>query len=391
MKLGNFLQILHKYVGGRIDNKDYLAYIVDLIMREPETEEERNADKEEKYYPFNSSEKERDYAGRIYNATKALSRRKARIIISKYNPDAFLETIKSCPMEHLTHDLRKVGIACEECKAPETCEKTIRLFLDFAVDGIEDIDPAIIGGNPEPNVPVYDDGELKRKFGVTLLNEVNQHCPNDGCMKPLYQKGPSGSAFDYTIVQINPKYSADTEDNLIAMCPECARKYQFQAGKEKIARLEDLKLRFSLITETRDKLAYEQIVTGVAQLIHKIGELPLHKIENLNYNPTKIENKMDKEDPALFVKIYNHVSAFYPDVEMLFKNEESENGLDFEKFCSQIKYLYRDAKNQGHTQTEIFQLLVDWLVGETNEASTLCEVLVAYFVQKCEVFDDFSK
>ena len=87
----------------------------------------------------------------------------------------------------------------------------------------------------------------------------------------------------------------------------------------------------------------------------------------------------------------NFVNKYYPDVETTFKQLEMEGTVDYERFCSQMKYEYKDLAQQGLTQSQIFDKLVTWLAGLTNEETGPCEVVVSFFVQKCEVFDAISK
>ena len=218
------------------------------------------------------------------------------------------------------------------------------------------------------------------------MSEANNHCPYDGCLKPL-RIGLEQSAFDYSIVRINPRITKETADNLIALCPECGRRYRYEFDEEKQYRLEDIKLRLSTLKEAMDTLTEDKIVAGVERVIGKIPGIPIERIMELNYKPTQVANKMDKTDPALFMKIHTYVSGYYPDVRDLFKQAEIENNFNFEKFCSQVKFKFSDIKNSGLSQGQIFDELVDWLAGATNEDREPCEVIISYFVQKCEVYD----
>lgn len=391
MKLGDFLQILHSYIGVDIDQQDYMLFISNLIMHEPSTKEELAEEAAEKYYPFYGHDNEKDTCRKIFNGSRPLPKRLARRIKRKFNTAGLEGELSSANLSGLAGELSDHGIVCTEGDAVNVCSKTIALFVDAAVLGITEIDPALVSEIPESTVPVYDDTELKRRYGVALLHEVNMHCPNDGCFKPLYLESPSMSSFDYNIVTINPRLDQDSKENMIALCPECARRFNFNKSPEMISRLEDIKLDLSLLTETSDKLSSEQIVAGVSKVIKKIALIPPDHVMNLNYKPSKVINKMDKTDAALYIKIMHNVSGYYPDVESLFKQEEAEGNIDYQRFCDQIKWQYKDACGQGHSQTQIFESLVDWLVGETNEPRTFCEVVISFFVQKCEVFDEITK
>ena len=53
MTLSEYLKIMHSYIGVECTNQDYIPFIVTLIMREPSTDAERDADEQDKYYPYN--------------------------------------------------------------------------------------------------------------------------------------------------------------------------------------------------------------------------------------------------------------------------------------------------------------------------------------------------
>ena len=393
MTLSEFLKILHSYIGTEYKKQDYFTYIITLIMREPSSIEEQKADEQNKYYPYNGLDSEKDFLGRIYNG-KELPKAKARIIIRYFDTSAFIEKfedINSSARIKMINELALYGVICTSENLPKVCSELIYSLINAATAGIKSIDASFVGDKKELTLSNYDDSDLKRNYGVSLLAETNQHCPYDGCFKPLYQCINGNSAFDYTVVQINPKHPRNTADNLIALCPECARKYMFDITDEKINHLEDIKLKISLLKESLDEISDEKTVKGVEDVLRKILNIPVGKILNLNYNPTEVLNKMDRTDSSLFMKIHNYVSKYYQDVESICKQLETEGVLDYERFCFQIKLQYKELNKQGLSQSQIFDSLVTWLAGHTNEEKGPCEVIVSFFVQKCEVFDAISK
>lgn len=392
MTLSECLKILHSYIGTECDNQDYIVYLQTLIMRAPMNEEEEKADDEDNYYPYKGSANEKDFLLRVYNGSKTLPKKKARMIKKYYNPTVFkaaFSLIENSARTNFVNELHAAGINCTNSELPDYCEELLHLLIDAAAVGVSEIDVALIGEN-ESTLPVYDDTELKKKYGVHLLSETNNHCPYYGCFKPLRIGNVPSSVFDYSILRINPKINVETVDNLIALCPECGRKYRVEIDEEKQYRLEDIKLRLSSMKEAMDILTEDKIVAGIERVIGKIPSIPIERIMELNYKPTQVANKMDKTDPALFMKINTYVSGYYPDVRDMFKQAEVENGFNYEKFCSQVKFKFTDIKDSGLTQGQIFDELVDWLSGATNEEREPCEVIISYFVQKCEVFDAIS-
>lgn len=392
MTLSDFLNMLHSYIGIECDKQDYIVFLQSIIMRPPETAAEEKAADEGNYYPYTGSEDEKDFLFRVYKGNKQLPKKKAQMIKKHYKPGALkteISAIDDAAKSDFANELHRKGIICSNDELADYCEEILKLLIDAAAIGVPEIDESLIGEN-EATLPVYDDTRLKRKYGVHLLAETNNHCPYDGCFKPLRIGNESNSMFDYSVIRINPKITFETVTNLIALCPECGRKYRCEIDEDKRYRLEDIKLRLSLMKGSMDILSGDNIVAGIERVVRKIPEIPIERIMKLNYKPTQVANKMDKTDPALFIKINSYVAGYYPDVRDLFKQAETESRFNFEKFCSQIKFKYEDIKDEGLTQGQIFDELVDWLAGATNEDREPCEVIISYFVQKCEVFDVIS-
>lgn len=393
MTLSEYLKILHSYIGVECTNQDYFPFIVTLIMREPASEAEVQADEQNKYYPYNGLVSEKDFLGRIYNG-RALPKRKARMIKKYYDTTAFVAefvNVDDAARKKMIGELSVYGVNCSVDTLPKVCEELIGLFINAAAMGIESIDASMVGDGKELTLPVYDDTDLKSSYGVHLLAETKQRCPYDGCLKPLYQDIGGRSAFDYSVVQVNPKLPRNTVDNLIALCPECARKYMFDITTEKMHRLEDIKLRITMLMEALDDITDEKLVAGVERVLQKISQIPITQVMELNYCPTEVVKKMDGTDSSLFMKIHTFVNKYYPDVEAMFKQMEMDGTVDYERFCSQMKFKYKDLAKQGLTQSQVFDEMVAWLTGTTNEETGPCEVVVSFFVQKCEVFDAISQ
>ena len=395
MTFSEFLNFLHTYIGVKIPNQDFIPFIISLIMHEPLSEKEIQDDNNLTYYPYNDLDNEKDFLNRIYNGSKFLPKTKAKIIKKHYDSSAFIkifDDLSEDTRHHMCNFLIRNNISCSVESLPNICEKIIFQFIEEATNGNKKIDTTLIGNGKETTIPEYTDFDLKDHYGIQLLSETNQHCPNDGCLKPLYINSGDKYAFNYTIVQINPNHPRHTIDNLIALCPECASKYMLDTTPNKIERMENIKLRLSSYKDAFNSLDNIKLVDGIERVLHKISEITLtYNTSTLNYTPTNIKNKMDGTNFSLYIKIQSYINHFYIEVESIFKQLELEGQLNYEMLCQQIKYQYTSLSQQGLTQCQIFNQLVTWFSEITNEDTTPCEVVVSFFVQKCEVFNDISK
>ena len=61
----------------------------------------------------------------------------------------------------------------------------------------------------------------------------------------------------------------------------------------------------------------------------------------------------------------------------------------FDDIATSVKHIYNKFSRTYSTQEEIFNALVDWLNEKTfNDSNyrTACEIVMAFFIQDCEVF-----
>ena len=109
----------------------------------------------------------------------------------------------------------------------------------------------------------------------------------------------------------------------------------------------------------------------------------------LNYEPVPLVNKIDRnKNHSLFRRVKYQVEDYYQAVESTFK--ELARKVEFKKFCNQISINYDAMYDSGYNPDEIFEKLVDWLQNSTSGSRDACEIVVSFFIQKCEVFDDIT-
>lgn len=61
--------------------------------------------------------------------------------------------------------------------------------------------------------------------------------------------------------------------------------------------------------------------------------------------------------------------------------------IDYEETQDQMKTFYRNLKKKKLTKVEIFNEIVDKIHRVSLQENIYCQIVVAYFIQSCEVFD----
>lgn len=233
--------------------------------------------------------------------------------------------------------------------------------------------------------------ELKQRYGTRLLVESKGLCPNDNCCRPLYIDVNGQTDMNYEITQINPDLPADSFVNLISLCPDCSKKYLIAKDNEQMKRLAEIKKQLISEAEIVEVLATTKVEDGVERVLRKLSDTPITSLIPLNYDPVKIRQKILPNNRVLYIKAKAYVTEYYPTVHGIFQQLSKERRLRFDPFCMQIRMNYMNLRDKGITQPEIFEALVEWLASNTNDRKDLCEVVISYFVQKCEVFDAITE
>lgn len=138
-----------------------------------------------------------------------------------------------------------------------------------------------------------------------------------------------------------------------------------------------------------DKMYLEEQIEAV------LRKIPIdstdHITEILEYTALRVRDKITSNVP-LIIKTEGFVVQYYMFIKSIFVQMEREGIIDFDNVASDVKRSYKKLLTGGHTQDEIYAHLVEWFMKKTKAKSALpCEIIVAFFVQNCEVFHAISK
>lgn len=227
----------------------------------------------------------------------------------------------------------------------------------------------------------------KEKYGVALVAEVMSTCPCDGCSRPLFSKTAGKIESNYEVVVIDDSIPGLFENNLIAMCPEHAKEYNENRTKQRTSHMRSIKEKYRELSDIQDITAEENLDEDIIRCLSKIPKLPYPMNVDLNYEPVPLTQKIEEDNNELLARIKVWVNMHYPDVHEALRTLDKNGKQKFEPFCKQVRANYLRLKKEEYPQNEIYDGMIEWLVKATNEDRHTCEVIIAYFVQKCEVFD----
>lgn len=225
---------------------------------------------------------------------------------------------------------------------------------------------------------------------LTLVLETKGICRFDDCGNPLSVTVNGKKQYLFSITKIDPALD-DSLDNMIALCPDCSAKYKLLGQPSDVERLKHIKKQLKMRGELDDVAAMTKREEGIRLVIERIANMRSEDLIPLNYKPVAVEKKVSSSNLILRQKILSYVNGYYPVVKKIFQIMNEAQKIYYEGFAMSVRMTYMKENQKGAPQSMIFNALVDWLMNGTNTDRESCEVVIAYFVQNCEVFDEISE
>lgn len=236
-----------------------------------------------------------------------------------------------------------------------------------------------------------------------LIAETRGHCPQ--CGLPIAKTGrakrydavgiiPPAAKADY---RIWAKYSdavpqmpvpGSLQDKIV-LCTDCAARYREDQSVSKFQEILNLKTKLRKNEDLLFELASLNLEEDLPLLLSKLGHIrDFTELESLSLTAMRVREKIKPQNQLLISKIESLVSIYYNFIREQCQILELQGDLCFELMAQQIRCCYLKLRNSGLDQDEIFERVKCWMTGKIGwERQIECEVLVAFFVQNCEVFD----
>lgn len=240
------------------------------------------------------------------------------------------------------------------------------------------------------------------------IQEVGGYCPL--CGKTLLVRKGKRVNKQYQIAHIYPnspnehqkeeldgleRLGRTSEDfeNKIALCKDCHGYYDDHTTKEEYLKILNIKKQLLSDNQIRNDIALVEIEKDIFIIIEKL--FTVHEDElnalNLRYSGVKLCNKIEDEYSLLRRKIQYNVCSYFNFIKENLKNVSDEKNKKFEVIACEVRMAYLKAAQTTENKIVIFNCLVEWLNSKIPEATRdSCEIIISFFVQDCEVFDEIS-
>jgi len=244
---------------------------------------------------------------------------------------------------------------------------------------------------------------------IELLAEVDQRCPL--CNTELIKKSKDKTIYRYTITRIYPEYLDSTQKdeydsikvkpsnpddiiNKICLCDECSASYIFSPSVttyDKLLRIKKKAMFSHMVSALNDNSLDDKIVEilGKLRLISPDSE----PIQSSRMKPIKLVNKIKPDNFLLIKAIRDDNDVYYTFIkEKLSQMDEYKSS--FRLIASQVHTTFLTLDNEGKNQDEIYQSIIEWILKKmllSRDYYAAAHIVVSFFVQSCEVFDEIPE
>ena len=255
------------------------------------------------------------------------------------------------------------------------------------------------------NVENRKSGEVAVRDDIPLLAEVDFQCPI--CHRRLIEQVKANTIKKYDIVHIYPKIIIDVDletskpknlddhSNLIALCRDHAEEYLLSVTKEAYQELKQIKHQASMLYTRRVDVNEAALDEEIREVLLGLTTIPSNTLlKELSMDALRLDQKILPNNTLLLNDETTRVLRYYHYIEGIFAAMEREGTGNFNLIASEIAVAFQKLNQGTLSQDEIVEELAKWIknksgVGDKNLRA--CHIVVAFFIQNCEVFDEISK
>ncbi|MBP3806038.1 MAG: HNH endonuclease [Oribacterium sp.] len=354
--------------------RDLMAMITDV------TEDEWGTPKDP------STKMTKDNTIRTY-AKRGISQKFALSIVYRLSPEMFVESLNERPkatIALLADDYKKYD---SSTTAANVANKLAQCFIDI-IRTTAGLVPKDEFERQRLMQQAYD---LKIRFGDYLRDEADNTCTFPGCGRLLSVAENGVVSYLYEVGLIDKQKEAKVE-NLLAFCPYCHATYLFDSNKKRCQELAGIKkilVAHNQSMKLLDGMPLEKEIIGV---ISKIKNLKEKDLLDPSLDPKDIKEKLIPDDNlALYKTVKGYVDTYYVTLKEIIESADKRGEIDYDEVQDQMKAIYKRLKKAKKNNVEIFTEISEKVHKVSLQEDMYCQIVVAYFIAKCEVFDAVSK
>ena len=221
--------------------------------------------------------------------------------------------------------------------------------------------------------------------GHHLLEDKNGKIIKCYQIAHIYPHRPTAEQLN-ALSQVSPPTDVEGLDNLIPLCFNCHKRQDSWTTKKDYWQLYNLKKVLSRKFMGKQITADFDLESEIQTVVMSLSSLTAKDLAALSYSPVYIDDKV--HDPVLRISIINNVTQFYGYIENLFREIDDSSPGSFKNIAAAVKrcFLKQESTQWFQSESELFEYMVSWLKSKTNGDRHVCEIIISFFVQSCEVF-----
>lgn len=380
MFFSDLCKLVRPHLSGDDNVEDFMRDIIAMLIDLPEKDWDTAKDP--------SHRVKQSTLRSFYN--RGLSQKMAMQILKYPNKDGFIDSINyyERPItvrENLANDIKP--FVNEEVNPDNVGEILFKLFnesLKYEVNPQKKNERTLLKAR-------QDSLSYKGEMGSILLEDCRFACSSPGCGSSLQVTGDNNSGVpSYEIAKISFRKKSEYK-NLLCLCHKCFDSYVIGHTKAKEKELEAVKDIQSSSRYSSNILSEIEIEKGITLIVENITAAKESDLIELNYNPTSVKGKIVGESNTMIRNLIEFYVAKYVNfVHKIMQNLSEQGKFKDELVRAQIKEKYKNLKNQKNkvSKEQIFNSLAEIIQKQTNQNIISCHIVVAYYVQSCEVFEN---
>ena len=226
-----------------------------------------------------------------------------------------------------------------------------------------------------------------------LVEEVERKCRIHSCGMVIryYDAGQTRRHFE--IIKVPnaknlPAVGNPTNRGFIALCQEHAKTYENAIG-EMADELFRIKSQWLMRWDAKNRLLRIDLGTEIRDLLTRFDTARRGAKKEPDFTLVKTEEKIVDTNSALFEEINDHVALHFNLITDVINQLDRELGVFSSKSLrAQVENAFYSFDRADFTQEEVFSQLADWLRDQTDSTdSTVCRIVISYYVRTCAVFE----
>lgn len=275
--------------------------------------------------------------------------------------------------------LDEIGEAKEDCIHDDLMDKLCARFQPYLPEITSQNCAEIIS---KALFSIFEEGAQK---AIQSSNRIEQgkrlsvHSKQNGrcylCQRPVHiERNKDDSMSLYELEENGSKKT-------VGLCSSCLRRLKKEGDSLPICK------------KTRFEFSDEMIEEKLAEALKQLEKLDEEELEpQLNYSGLKINKKIDKKKyPAFYHKVSDNIARYYPMMQKTFSDYDGENGNSFQRLSCKMRDLFLQIKNKTDDPSFVFDSIVDEVERKAKTDRLVSELIVSFFIQNCEVFDEIPE